>query len=353
MKYAVKFGALQTQPLVDADGRLIAESGQATIASRLLALYPGSVLIGPQRRACDGFDMVILDDIDPLDTLVINIDILDTVGVFQRLHRDGAEPKILNFQWINPSTYHHPVNFAAMALAYCFFPTFCSGERTAAEVQEVAVRWMPQRLTERLRIGWADLGVRVERLQERQSTPVPVVLYPAVSAVERKRPELFYNIVSNVQKKTPIQVVARLAQSSLVTPFAMKLGTQRWSSVSPLRQQKADYWADLAKTTAFVATASEESYGLEYVEAMLAGAIGILPKLPWATALVPDNYPYLYDSQAQAEAMLLRAVTEPDQCRAELDALAGGSFTDWIKDNHALREFEQAFQKQVAAWFGE
>ncbi len=353
MKYAVKFGALQAQPVVDADGRLIASSGQATIASRLLDMYPGAVLLGSQRRACDGFDMVLLDDIDPLDTLVINIDILDTVGIFQRLHRDGAEPRILNFQWINPSSYHHPVNFAAMALAYCFFPTFCSGERTAAEVAEVAVRWMPQRLTERLRIGWADLGVRVERLQERKATHIPIVLYPAVSAVERKRPELFYDIVSNVQKKTPIEVVARLAQSSLVTPFAMKLGTQRWSTVSPLRQQKADYWADLAKTTAFVATASEESYGLEYVEAMLAGAIGILPDLAWARELVPAGYPFLYDTQAQAEAMLLRAVTAPQQCLAELDALTGGSFTGWIKDHHALREFEQAFKKQVAAWFGE
>ena len=87
------------------------------------------------------FEAKKLTSLEPLETLVINLDVIDSVGVFQTMHREGAEPKILNLQWLPPSHYHHKVNFAAMALAYALFPTLCSGERTAGEVTELVRRW--------------------------------------------------------------------------------------------------------------------------------------------------------------------------------------------------------------------
>lgn len=352
MNVAVKYGALGDAPLVSPDGVLVTEGGQASVAQRLLSLYPGAVLIGDERASGDGFEIVTLADIDADETLVINLDVLDSVGIFQRLHRSGAEPKIMNFQWINPSTFHHPVNFAAMGLAYSFFPTFCSGERTAAEVREVTERWALQQLAHRAKVAWADLGVNTERLVERVATPEPVVLYPAISMDARKQPMEFLQIVTAVQKKEPIKVTARLAQSQLASGPAIKLATLRWTSVSPLRAKREDYWTELASTTAFLATSLEEAYGLQYVEALLAGVVGILPDRPWARNLVPPHYPFLYTDTAEAERMLLEAVRDPDGCRARMDAAAGGPFTEWIRTHHGQRGFEEAFKAKVAEWFG-
>lgn len=352
MKVAVKYGALSAAPMVTPDGHAATESGQATMARRILDMYPDSVVIGPESQHVAEFAMVTLGAIDPENTLVINLDVLDSVGVFQRLHRSGAEPKIMNFQWVPPSTYHHPVNFAALGLSYAFFPTFCSGERTAAEVREVVGRWAIPSLANRARIAQSELGVDVERPVHHADMAEPIVLYPAITMEPRKQPGDFIRIVSAVAKRTPIRAVARLAPSHLTSTPALQLATERWSSVSPLRASREDYWTELSRTTAFVATAAEESYGLEYVEAMRAGAIGILPNRPWAKRLVPGSYPYLYNSIPEAEEMLYRVVTNPKEASDKVDeAVGGGHFTTWIREHHDRSTFDQAFQAKVREWF--
>lgn len=353
MDVVVKYGALSDAPIIGEGGVLVTESGQAAVGQRLLAMFPGARLAGPERGRASGYEIVTLADVDPGRTLIINLDVLDTVGIFQRLHRHGAEPKILNFQWINPSTFHHPVNFAAMGLAYAFFPTFCAGERTAGEVREVLQKWAISPLVNRARIAWADLGVGTARHIERIPTPEPIVLYPAITMDARKQPEQFIQVVSRVQKRTPIRVVARLAQSHLASSQAIKLATTKWATVSPLRAAREEYWTELAKTTAFLATSVEEAYGMQYVEAMLAGAVGIFPDRPWAHRLVPVGYPFIYRDLDGAEEMLTRAVQHPDECRAELDRLVRGSFTEWIRFHHDRRGFEETFRAQVTEWFGE
>src|SRR5665647_2414704 len=91
----------------------------------------------------------------------------------------------------------------------------------------------------------------------------------------------------------------------------MYLSRQKWAKVRPLAKGREEYWDELSKTTAFVGTATEEAYGLEYVEALMAGAVGILPDKPWARRLVPEGYPFLYTTKTEAEQMLLRAVSSP------------------------------------------
>lgn len=132
----------------------------------------------------------------------------------------------------------------------------------------------------------------------------------------------------------------------------MRMSGHRWAWVGPLRSRE-DYWDALAGTTAFLATANEESYGLEYVEAMLAGVIGIFPDEPWAHALVPQGYPFFYSSPAQAEQLLMEAVTAPQEARAQLDRLVGGSFTDWVRGHHDDDDFEQQLSDTVRRWFGD
>lgn len=351
MRVAVKYGAHSHEPLVDADGDLIVKTAGTTLVRRLLRLFPEPILIGPEARRCLGFDMMPLEFVDAENTLVVNMDVIDSVAVFQVLHRTGAEPKIMNFEWINPSTYHHPVNYAAMGLSFALFPTFCNSERTALEVREVMRQWVIPALAENARTAWVNLGVHTERLQPRRQSDVPVVLYPAITMADRKQPQLFVDVVERVQRRIPIRVEARLSESQLISERAMRLSTKDWAWVGPLTS-KESYWEALSRTTAFLATASEESYGLEYVEAMLAGAVGVFPDRPWAHALVPEGYPFLFHDVAEAEQLLHRAVTEPDACRAELDRLVGGSFVEWIRTRHNDDDFERALAAKVGEWFG-
>lgn len=351
MRVAVKYGTFSSDPLVTADGRLIDKSAGNMLVKRLLRVFDGAILVGPEDRRCDGFDMMRLESLDAERTVVINMDVIDSIAVFQVLHRDGAEPKIMNFEWVNPSVYAHRVNFAAMGLSFAMFPTFCNSERTASEVREVVRRWTVPPLADKARIDWVNLGVRLGRVQQRQPTAVPVVLYPAIYMYERKQPRLFLEIVERLADRTKIRVEARLHDSHLVSELAITLGSKDWAWVGPLTSTREAYWTALSQTTAFLACAMEESYGLEYVEALLAGVIGVFPDRPWVHAILPEHYPFLYTSAAHAEDLLYRAVTEPDACRADLDHCVGGDFIEWVRSAHNDGNFEKAIVAKVAEWF--
>ncbi len=351
MEIAVKYGALKLQHVVDDSGNLI-RSHAATIAARILRLYPGATLIGRVSRRCNGFDMMPLDLVDPETTVVINMDVLDSVGVFQVLHRGGAEPKIVNFQWMNPHAYHHAVNFAAMGLAYSYFPTFCNSERTASEVREVARQWAPARAQQELKIAWVNLGVHTERLQPRRPTEIPVVLYPAIYLNEQKQWRTFFEVIDKVHESCDFLVDVRLHESHLITERAMTLSRRDYVRVGPLRVSKEGYWEELSRTTAFLATAQDESYGLEYVEAMLAGVIGVFPDKPWVRTILPENYPFIYRDTNEAGEMLRKAITAPDECRAQLDAAVGQPFSDWVRERHSDDDFEATMTRTISDWFG-
>jgi hypothetical protein len=188
-------------------------------------------------------------------------------------------------------------------------------------------------------------------VRPRRHTPVPVVLYPAIYLSERKRPRMFLDVVDRVRRNEPIRVAMRLHESHLVSELAMSLSQRDWFWVGPLTATRLSYWEALGATTAFLATAEEESYGLEYVEAMAAGVVGILPDTGWARALVPEGYPFLWRTPDEAEALLLHAVREPEACRAELNALAGGDFTAWIAAKHNDSSFEDALLRKITEWF--
>ena len=83
----------------------------------------------------------------------------------------------------------------------------------------------------------------------------------------------------------------------------------------------------------------------------MAGAVGVFPDRPWARALLPARYPFFYSTAAEAEKLLYRAVTDTEACRAELDAAANGSFSQWLRDRHNDDRFEQAIADQVREWF--
>ena len=348
MRVAIRFKAAH----VDSDGRVVGHDAGATLVRRLLRVFDEPVLIGPGPRRCDGFDMLPLEFLGGACSVVINMDVVDSVSVWQTLRESCDEPRLMNFVWFNPSRHAHPVEQAALALSCGLFPTFANSERTANEVREIVQAWTIPAVFEKSRVSWVNLGIRLEHVQARLEPSVPVVRYPAIYLSERKQPQVFADVVERVARRTPIRVEVRLHESHLISEQALRLSRREWAWVGPLTATREDYWHDLARTTAFLATATEESYGLAYVEALVAGAVGVLPDRPWARALVPAGYPFLYRTPAQAEEMLLRAVTDTAACRVELDRAAGGDFAAWLADRHDDDHFERAMAHRMKEWFG-
>ncbi|ADG74410.1 conserved hypothetical protein [Cellulomonas flavigena DSM 20109] len=352
MQIAIAYTNPAGLPVLDDDGYVAGHDAGATLVRRLLRVFPGAVLVGPRPRT-GPVDVVPLTAVDAASTVVINMDVLDSPEIWRVLARHGDEPNVMNFLWWNVSTHHtHRVARAMLALSCALFPTFANSERTASEIREVVRMLAVPPLAERAVVAWVDLGIRLEHVQPRTPTDVPVVLYPAIYLSERKQPRLFVDVVEQVRRQVPLVVEMRLHEQHLATELAMRFSQHDWTWVGPLTSDRESYWQALSRTTAFLATSVDESYGLEYVEALVAGAIGVFPDLAWARAILPARYPFLYSDPAQAEALLLHAVREPDACRAELDACVGGDFQAWLRGRHDDDLFERAVAERVREWFG-
>lgn len=333
------------------DGRVAGHDAGATLVRRLQRLFPGAALVGPQAQKADGFDVVPLALVDPREAVLINMNVVDSPAVWRTLAAHGGEPRIANFVWWNTSQFTHPVQRASLALSCALFPTFANSHRTAMEVREIVAALTVPHIADGARIEWANLGIRLEHVQSREDPAVPVVLYPAIRLSERKQPQLFLDVVERVRRRTRLTVEMRLEESHLISEQAIRLSRRDWAWVGPLTATREDYYYRLARTTAFLATARDESYGLEYVEAMVAGAIGIFPDRPWARALLPQDYPFLYADASGAEELLLRAVTDPAGCRALLDERSGGSFVAWLREHHDDSQFEERLEAALDRWF--
>ena len=348
MKIAIQYEGLT----VDDAGHVAGHDAGDTLVRRLLRIFPGAILIGSKRQHHEDFDLMPLEMVDGENTVVINMNVIDSVPTWRVLKESCHSPKIINFVWWSPQRFASEIEAAELSLSCALFPTIANSDRTASSLRVELQRWTVQRLAEQARMRSANLGIRLEHAQPRRETETPVVLYPAIYMSTRKNPKLFYDIMSRVVKQTPVRVEVRLVESHLTSEQAMAFGRQRWASVRPLFPFRHDYWEALSRTTAFLATSDEESYGLQYIEASLAGAIGIFPDRDWAHAILPEGYPFLYETPAEAEEMVIRAVTDPITCRRELDEVVGGSFTEWLRLHHDEDQFETTMIESVKEWFG-
>lgn len=355
-RIAVKYDAVE----IDPDGRVAGHDSAATLVRRILRVFPGSIVIGAGPRRCAGFDLMPLEFCDPARTILVSMDVLDSLEVWRTMRRSAApgdpDPRIMNFQWWPPSTRPHLMDQAALALSAALMPTFADSERTAHEIRQIVRRYTVPQLADRARLGWVNLGFRTDHVQPRDEVALasrpPVVLYPATYLSERKRPELFLEIVERVRQDVRIRAEVRLHESHLTRDLALRMSQREWIWVGPLNATREGYWKDLAKATAFLATSDDESYGMAYVEALAAGVVGIFPDLPWTRALLPDGYPYLYGTREEATAMLRLAVTEPTRCRADVDAAVGGSLAEVLRTEHSDAVFDRALRARVQDWFG-
>jgi hypothetical protein len=355
MKIAVKYHGLE----IDAEGTVAGSEAGHTLVRRLLKVFPDDpYVVGPTKQRYPTFTQSPLSELEDPDRVIINMDVIDSVHVWRALHIAGiATPKIMNFLWSDTSQFSAREEQAELALSAALFPTFANSERTAASIQRTIRRLTVADLAESARISWVNLGIRLEHVQPRTEPEIPVVLYPAIYLSARKQPQRFIDIVSRIAKDTPIRVEVRLTGRDLASKMAIQLSQKRWTWVGPLTPTRQEYWERLSRTTAFLATASEETYGLEYIEALVAGAVGVFPDTRWARAILPEGYPFLYpaepaaEAEAQAEAMLRQAIADPAACRAQIDAAVGGSFQGWLRDHHSDDTFEASIEEHVHRWF--
>ncbi|MDO4888851.1 MAG: glycosyltransferase family 1 protein [Actinomycetaceae bacterium] len=348
MRIAIKWRDV----VVDPEGRVAGHAAGDTLVRRFIRIFDRPIVVGPASRRCEGFDVMPLEFLDPDEVVIVNFDVDDSPEIWRALSASGATPKIMNFVWRPVDGAELTVPTAAMALSCALFPTFANSERTANEVRALVSKWTVQPLYEKAKLGWVNLGFRLDHVKPRQHADVPVVLYPAIYLSRAKRHGDFMKVVERVRRKVPLQVEMRLHESHLVSEAAMAISQNDWVWVGPLTATRASYWEALARTTAFLATAEDESYGLLYVEAMGAGVVGIYPDRQWARALVPPGYPFLYRDLAQAQQMLTRALEEPQACLAELDECVSGSFSQWIADHHSDDAFDRAVTARIGEWFG-
>ena len=213
MKIAIRYSGAA----VDAQGQVGGKDAGATLVRRLLRVFPGSTLVGPATRQGDGFAVVPLEFVNGDDTVVINMDVVESMAVWRTLKANCEEPKVMNFVWFNTAKFDHTVQRSTLALACGLFPTFANSERTATEVREIVSSWTIKNISEDAQIAWVNLGIRLEHVRPRVDVPIPVVLYPAIYFSERKQPQLFLDVVERVHKRTPITVEARLHESSLIS----------------------------------------------------------------------------------------------------------------------------------------
>lgn len=351
MRIAIKYDGIQ----LTSAGRVGGHEAADTLVRRLLRIFSDSFVVSPVARRRDGFDAVPLEMIDPAEAVVVVMDPLDAPNVWRVLSQYGegdVEPRVMNFVWRSMPPDAPIERVATFALSCALFPTFANANRTAHEIREFMDRWTVKKIADKARLNWVNLGFRIDHIRPREYAEVPVVLYPSIYVTPDKRPDDFFAVVDRVRKQIPLRVDMRLQEDNLVSEKAMDYARKEWVWTGPLTATRESYWSALARTTAFLATAEDVSYGLMYVEALGAGVIGILPDKPWARALVPEDYPFVFRDLAEAETMLARALREPEACRRQLDEAAGGSFAEWIAEHHSDDAFDRAIRAAVEEWFG-
>jgi len=345
MRVALHFTSAFKQPLVDADGRLIPGDSGRYLLRRLVELFDDPIVVDDIVRQCDGFETRPVSKLDVNQTIVVTFDVLAAMSLYSQMKTwVGAFPKIVNFVWWNVSEIPDKESRAAMAVSCGMFPTFCNSARTAGEVSDVVSKFMSGSVARKARVEFSPLGIDVTPPPPRVVRDVPVVMYPAMWLFARKNPDRFLSAAMKVKAATGCEVRAALSEHNLGGDMADEF-RRAGVEVSGL-VPKSEYWGRLAETDAFLATAQDESYGLQYVEAMYAGVVGVFPDRAWVRSIVPPGYPFVYGSQQDAEAMLYYVVTNRDAAR---ELVAG--MPEWIRVNHDRTAFDETLKKQVHDWW--
>lgn len=361
MKIAVRstswFGEF---PVDEKTGQVAGSHSGAVLVRRLLRLFADHdpVLIGHEGIAeiqGDGFVAMSLSALQRAgwtnDTVIVNMDVIDSPEIHGSLRRTWRDrPRLMNFVWWNLRDFEREVQKPRIALSTALFPTLCNSPQTWQEIRDLQRKHLAPASTEwpQAPLGTATLGVDVDSIPS--GGPLadgpPRVLYPSTWLVPQKDPDAWLEIVDRARASVDLRGVMRLKGT-------YDRGAYDWLDVLPLPPTTEAYAESLQGYSAFLATALYESYGLAYVEALLAGVPGVFPDRPWVWSLVPRSYPLVYRTREEAAAML--SVVVEDRARAQqwIRDACGEDPAAWIRRDHDAADFGRAVKEAVGTWFDE
>lgn len=365
MKIAVLAGTrmLAGSP-IDEEGNIIGQDSGSTLLRRIIGLFPKADLIWGDRVIEAPWGRVIpLSKVDVNNTVVISFDVLETA----KLHLDMKltpgfhHPKVLNFAWWNVPEYKAPVRREVFALSMALFPVIGNSPKVVQESKDMIRKHLGVKMLAGARMKHVFLGVDVEKIptarQPKNPGDLPRVQYPAMFMTTRKRPEQFLKIVSAVQKRVPLEAVMRLHKSGVNAPELEPYADQPWLLHGPIPDTKQEYYNQLPREDVFLATSTDESYGIGYLESLYAGLIGIFPDKPWVYQIVPAGYPFIFSSDDEAEQMLYFALTKRAEALDMINERARACGTDsiqhWIAQFHNAKTFDEGFVRLVNEFYPE
>ncbi|QOP66231.1 glycosyltransferase [Arthrobacter phage DanielleIgnace] len=342
---------------IDEDGNIVGQDSGSTLLRRIIGLYPKADLIWGDRVIETPWGRVIpLKKVDVNNTVVISFDVLETPKLFldMKLTPGFHHPKVLNFAWWNAPEFSTPVRREVFSISMALFPVIGNSPKVIQESKDLIRKHLGVKMLGQMRTAWTFLGVDVEKIPtERREEQIPVVQYPAMFMTMRKNPEQFLKICAAVRRRTPLNARMRLHKSGIKADVLESVKDETWVQVMAVPPSKQQYYDMLPTETAFLATSSDESYGIGFLESLYAGLIGIFPDKPWCKQILPPGYPFLFRTDEEAEEMLYLALTRPEWARAQVDAVAGGSVQDWIRENHNAADFDREFVRLVEEFYPE
>lgn len=350
MQWVFKFSSTFGEPLVDAHGRPGGTDSGGALLRRLMRLVPDPILIGEPRATVTDWEIpyrvLPVSAIDVNDSVVVNMDVIDSPDLYRVLRRGTwrLSPRIVNFVWWNVSEWTDRVELASIGLSAAKFPTFCNSARTEDEIRTLIVATTSASVAWKAQVEHQALGIP-DPVTAQLAGP-PVIAYPSMWLFDRKRPKLFQEIVTSVAARCGAGVRVRLRERELRRPLAEQwAGMAGWDVAGLVPWEQ--HLAEMGRSPYFVATALDESYGLQYGELLRAGSIGVFPRRDWIWTLLPSDYPFVYDSADQARTMLQMVIGQRDVAWRLL-----GKTRDGLASRHRPQDFDEAFVETVKGWMG-
>lgn len=341
-----------TKQMVSDDGKIVGHNSGLFLVRQMIQRWPGLTIIGDERREGDGFRVARATDVDPFRTLVVSMDLIDTQKVvYQMRGTPKMVPKAVNFFWANVSDddYRAPADRAALGLGAAYFPTYANSRKAMLELEGVIRATQAPHRGQRARLAYGTLGIDLPKIpHDRVENDRPVVLFPGIYVFTRKHPEMWLEILDHVDRTHDFVGRVRVSPRHAKHRMVPEIQKRSYVDYGPQMRQ-AEYYESLRTVDVALATSEDESYGLAYMEAMYAGAVGILPDLPWSHTLVPDGYPFLYGDKATAIAMTRYVLDDLPRAR---DLVEQAGFTrEYVEREHDGSKFWDGFEAQALAWY--
>lgn len=344
MKVVIAVG--RELPLRIERGQLVGQDSGTHLLRRMIGYWPGCAILSEVPEQCDGFRLIGPNSVRNTESLVISMAPMETISTYWALRTSVMRtPHLVNFFWSNIGDFTGRKPQQLLGCALGAFPTFANSPRMLGELKNVARKAVSPSVFAENRWAACPLGVEVDKIPFRVSDARPVqVMYPSLFLMQRKQPEIFEEVVLTGLAGLDVAVQANLAPGYLDSEMAREWRGHGWFVGPPPSREQ--YLEELAGQDVFLATAREESYGLQYLELMAAGAVGVFPDRPWARAILPGDYPLLFRSKDEAKAML-RLAAQDGILRANL----AGECRAMVELHHDSALFDKVFPSVMEEWF--